>query len=245
MTCCSSSVAAGLVAHDMPCTPSPARDQVAEHRRAGGVGREVGEEAGVLPVREAGQRRPGRGRQHGGERLALLGRRGRQRARAPRRGRPASAPAATRPGSSSRRSSRRPRGRAGGTARESCAEQARSHRTPYSARRAGPGGVPRGRAGARAEDAGTRAAPRGGARSGARRVPRRAPGRAQRSRGTARGGGVVRRTTDQHSAPGATRTHTARVLNPLPLPIGVRGRAGSPGGCPSSLAGRWRDARRR
>ena len=29
------------------------------------------------------------------------------------------------------------------------------------------------------------------------------------------------------SAPGATRTHTARVLNPLPLPIGVRGRAGA------------------
>ena len=40
----------------------PGADQVAEHRRAGGVGREVGEEAGVLPVRQARQRRSGRGR---------------------------------------------------------------------------------------------------------------------------------------------------------------------------------------
>jgi hypothetical protein len=26
------------------------------------------------------------------------------------------------------------------------------------------------------------------------------------------------------SAPGATRTHTGRILSPLPLPIGLRGR---------------------
>lgn len=28
-----------------------------------------------------------------------------------------------------------------------------------------------------------------------------------------------------HGAPGETRTHTGRVLNPLPLPIGLLGRA--------------------
>src|SRR3712207_6339417 len=42
--------------------------------------------------------------------------------------------------------------------------------------------------------------------------------------------------SDDRGAPGATRAHTARVLNPLPLPIGVRGRACT--GLASSLAGR-------
>src|SRR4051794_35717288 len=45
--------------------------------------------------------------------------------------------------------------------------------------------------------------------------------------------------TVRAGAPGATRTHTARVLNPLPLPIGVRGRAGRETGCASRVSGRY------
>ena len=144
-TCCSSSVAAGLVTHDMPCTPRPALDQVAEHRRARGVRREVAEEAGVLPVRDAGQDDPVEVGEDRGERLAAA--RGPTAAawRAPRRGGPATAPGGCRSGTSSRRSSRRPRGRAAGTARASCAAQARSpgHRIARDERAPeGPRGAP-------------------------------------------------------------------------------------------------------
>ena len=92
MTCCSSSVAgrAGHPGHALDAEPG--RDQVAEHRGPGGVGREVAEEAGVLPVRDARQDDPVEVGQHVGERLALLGGGRRERGRARRRGRPATAP---------------------------------------------------------------------------------------------------------------------------------------------------------
>ena len=48
----SSSVQAGLVAHSIPCTPSPERHEIAEDRRTGRVRREEPEEVRRLPVRE-------------------------------------------------------------------------------------------------------------------------------------------------------------------------------------------------
>ena len=55
MTTSSTSVAAGLVCQLMPCDAEPGRDEVAEHGGEVGVGGEVGEEAGVVPVRDARQ----------------------------------------------------------------------------------------------------------------------------------------------------------------------------------------------
>ena len=227
MTCCSSSVAAGLVTQDMPWTPRPAETRSPSTDGPGGVGGEVAEEPGVLPVRDAREHDAVEVGQDGGEGLALLRGAAAAARRARRPARPSTAPGRSRSASSSRRSSPRPRGRAAGTARESCAVQARSPGTPYAGDRAGPGAV---REAARGRKTKTLERSRPARRRGAGpEGPRRAPGRAQRSRGTARGRGAIRRIADQHSAPGATRTHTARVLNPLPLPIGVRGRAGGAG----------------
>jgi hypothetical protein len=53
-------------------------DEVAEHRGARRVRREVAEEAGVLPVRHAGQDDAVEVGEDGGERLTVLGRRRRQ-----------------------------------------------------------------------------------------------------------------------------------------------------------------------
>ena len=93
----------------------PGRQQIAEDRRAAGVGREVGEERRVLPVRDAGQHDVVKVAQHVRERLAMLGRGGRQRGADRARRRPARAPGRTRCARSSRRSSRRPGGRTRGT----------------------------------------------------------------------------------------------------------------------------------
>ena len=38
-------------------------------------------------------------------------------------------------------------------------------------------------------------------------------------------------------APGGIRTHTARILRPLPLPFGIRGRKGVPDGIRTRTAG--------
>ena len=37
---------------------------------------------------------------------------------------------------------------------------------------------------------------------------------------------LVNITTGERCAPGGSRTHTGRVLSPLPLPVGLRGRVG-------------------
>ena len=101
--------------------------QVAEHRGAGGVGREVAEEAGVLPVGDAGQDDAVQVGQDGGERLALLGGGDRQGGADVAGGDLRADRERTDAASSSRRSSRPPRGRAGGTAQGSCGRsQARS-----------------------------------------------------------------------------------------------------------------------
>ena len=54
--------------------PEAGGEQVTEDRRPAGVGREVGEERRVLPVRDAGQDQLVEVGEHGLERLALLGR---------------------------------------------------------------------------------------------------------------------------------------------------------------------------
>src|SRR5688500_16465931 len=107
-------------------------------------------------------------------------------------------------------------------------------RSQYCPRGAGPGGSPTSEA-TQDEDAGTGSRP-------ARRWKEPGPEASATTTGvgsTHQGNGTWPRCRpeddDVQGAPGATRTHTARVLNPLPLPIGVRGRAGVTG-CPSSLA---------
>ena len=244
-------------------------DEVAEHRGPGGVGGEVAEEAGVLPVREPGDDDAVEVGEDVGEGLALLrgsgGQRGPHVARRDRRphgegadprpvvGDPVDDLVAVLPellGGHVRSrlghpvtlgtAPNRPHEAAGYRADEpdTAVGRGSDHRTAVAvSMRAGPGGSPRIDV-TQDEDAGTGAAPRGGGRSGARRVPDEPPGKGSDAAGERHVAAVVdpedRRI--QHSAPGATRTHTARVLNPLPLPIGVRGRAGR-AGSRISLAG--------
>ena len=235
--------AAGLVAQSMPCTPRPAETRSPSTDGPGGVGREVAEEAGVLPVRDARAGRRGRGR------------RGRRRTARPARARAAGRAARTSPGATCERTGKRPDPRPVvgdpvddlvAVLPELLGRHVRSGLghpgPPYRRAERGPEGPPR--ASGRETKTLGREPPREAAgRSWARRL------RDERRDGLNAAGerhvaAVSSGGRQSHSAPGATRTHTARVLNPLPLPIGVRGRAGVPGS-PSSLAARCADARRR
>ena len=97
-------------------------DQVGQHAGAAGVGREVAEEAGVLPVGDPGHDDLVQVGQHRRDRLAVRGRGGRQgggdRAGLGPGGPPGVGPASA----SSRRPSRPPRTRRGGTPRGPCAQ---------------------------------------------------------------------------------------------------------------------------
>ena len=148
-------------------------DQVAEHGRPGGVGGEVAEEAGVLPVRDAGQHDPVEVGEDGGERLALLGR-GAGQGRADLAG-----------GDLRAHRQRVDPGPVVGDPVDDLvavlAELLGSHVRNWLGHRrhrigatSGPRRGPRGAPDAD-EDAGKRVAPRGGARRGARRLPRRPP----------------------------------------------------------------------
>ena len=139
----------------------PGGDQVAEHRGAGGVGREVAEEAGVLPVRRPRAARPGRGR------------RGRPRTARPAPGAAAGRAARTSPGETCERTGKRPDPRPvvgdpvddlvavlpellGSHVR--CRLGHRRHR--IGAHERAPGGVPRGRAGRKTTTLGRASSPR-------------------------------------------------------------------------------------
>ena len=205
-------------------------DQVAEDRGAGGVGREVAEEPGVLPVRRPGQDDPVEVGEDGRDRLALLRGGGRQGGadlaggdlRAHREGLdpgpvvgdPVDDLVAVLPELLGSHVRCRLGHEATVSARRTRLATARGERSAEGVRRGGR--TWRGTSLVVSDVAGPE-----GPRS-------RATQRLTPQRGTARGRGAIRRIAMTHSAPGATRTHTARVLNPLPLPIGVRGQAGHP-----------------
>ena len=111
----SSSVEAGEVRHRNATGLSAAASISARIAGREALSREVGEEARVLPVGHARHQHLVEVAQDGGERLALLGRRGRQARADRRRARPGRAPAARRRGRGRRRPTRARRGRRRGS----------------------------------------------------------------------------------------------------------------------------------
>ena len=213
------------------------RDEVAQHGRARGVGREVAEEPGVLPVRDAGQHDPVEVGQHGRERLALLGCRRRQRL-------------AHVAGRHLRAHGQRadPAPVVGDPVDDLVAVLAELLGSHVRRRLGHPAtvfGDPVGDSGGEG-----RLVAQHYVGSPSRGVGAPEGPRDERVRGfTPQGNGTWPRCgpPDEklHSAPGATRTHTARVLNPLPLPIGVRGRAGVARRAPEQPSGEVGGRRRR
>ena len=115
----SSSVEAGAVRHRNATELSVAASSSARIAGSRGGVREVGEEARVLPVRDARQQHLVEVAQDGGERLGLLGRRRRQPRADLARARPGRAPAARRRVRGSARPTRAPPGRPRGSRRRS------------------------------------------------------------------------------------------------------------------------------